>query len=516
LSAPFYRRDSRALLAPALTVTGLTVVAQVIAFGTRAVTAAFIGVGAEMDAYLAVIAVPQYVLSLLVSSLGSVMPAVFVQYAAREREREAWSVVATVLSLSASAVAIATICGLLFPASLVRLSAPGLPESTLRLAVDLAPLVWPTVLLLVVASLLGGIHQTRGRFGWAAALPVLGGGANLAVMVVAAPSMGVWALAVGGISAACVQAIGFLALTRADGRLRVALDLSHPGLREIVRLVAPLLVAGLLLKATPLIERGLASSLPEGSITRLDYALKLVAVASLLISTSVSTVLGRVFAWAAAERDLEKARQNLSLSLRMSWLAVVPTIFVGAVLAEPLIGVVFERGRFGPDDTRAVAQLLRVYLLALSGMCIGAVTANAFYMLGDTRTPSTIGVLETIAYALYTIALARWLGAEGIALGYVCYFTGSLIWMLPVLRRRVGNTGGWSIARSCLRSTVAAAGAAGAAAVVAGAVDPPLGKLLCGGAVALLSYGLLLHVSRSPELRALWSTARRSSSLVRS
>jgi peptidoglycan biosynthesis protein MviN/MurJ (putative lipid II flippase) len=158
-----------------------------------------------------------------------------------------------------------------------------------------------------------------------------------------------------------------------------------------------------------------------------------------------------------------------------------------------------QRGRFGAADAQIVAGLLRIYLFALAGMCMGSVTFRGLYALKETRLIALFSVFEAIGYALYTPWLARLWGAPGVALGYVIYFTPGLLWGALLIRHKTGHRGGRTVLSSFARSALAALLAGVAVWQLSAVVPNPLLQLVLGGACGLGVYGLALLALRSSE-----------------
>jgi putative peptidoglycan lipid II flippase len=271
--------------------------------------------------------------------------------------------------------------------------------------------------------------------------------------------------------------------------------------RQVLKLLWPLILSGIFIRATLIVDRYLASGLTEGTISHLEYAYKLLGLMATLISTGLVTVLFRLMAFNTAQSDLLGMRQIVSRGLRLMWLLVAPVITVGGALALPLVTVLLQRGRFGAADAQIVAGLLQIYLFALAGMCMGSVTFRGLYALKETRVIALFSTFEAIGYALYTPWLARLWGAPGVALGYVIYFTPGLLWGALLIRHKTGRRGGRTVLSSFARSGMAALLGGVAAWQVSAVVPNLLLQLALGGVCGLGVYGLALLAVRSSEAR---------------
>jgi putative peptidoglycan lipid II flippase len=487
-------------------VTILIILGQALGFVSQIVTAALFGADKNMDAFLAANAVPQYIMAVLIGSLSMVLVPVFIDYIRADREDEAWKIACSVINLSLLLVGVVTVIGIVFPGEILRLTTPGLPNSTHSLAVTVALITWPGMLAIALIPLLTGIYQSQLRFGWPAAVPVLGAAANLLFIVVFSSFLGILGLAVAITFGLVLQAILLLPIVLRGGRYRLSLDWRHPGVVQVLTLLVPLLLANVLCKATPILERFLASSMSEGSISHLNYAFRLSGAATILVSTGITTVMFPRLAYNVASNDMAAFKQSMSYGLRFMWLILAPVIALGVALAEPLVSAAFLRGKFNAADAQSVARILRIYLLSLAGTCLGNITGRSFYALKDTRTIAVIGSIESVAYVFYTYYLSRALGVTGVAWGYVAFFNISLLWQAIVLRYRTGNVGGSTIINSFSRIGLSAVVAGTVAWGLSTLVMEFLFQLILCGSVGIAVYVGAVFVFRVPEARVLWST----------
>jgi putative peptidoglycan lipid II flippase len=480
----------------------------IVSFFTQMVTAALFGAKAGMDAYLAASAVPQYVISVLIGSLGFVFIPVFVDYLSTGHEDEAWQLASSLINLTFLILGTMVALGILFPGAILGLTAPGLPDATHRLAAQIAMITWPAVLATSMITLLTGIYQSQSRFGWPAAVPVIGAIINLGLIIILANRLGIIGLAIATTLGLVLQVVLLLPLALKKGRYRLMLNWRHPALWQVLRLLLPLVLANFVSRSTPLVERFLASGMPEGSISHLGYAFKIFSILIMLISNGITVVIFPRMAVDMAGVGLSSLRRTMSAGLRLMWLAIAPVMTIGIALALSIVSVVFRHGQFKAADAVAVTGLLQIYLLALAPACLGNVTGRGFYVLKDTRTMAVLSSIESVAYVVYTAILARYLGAIGVVLGYVLLFNGSLLWQVLILRHKTGKAGGRTVLSSFTRTGLAALlGGATAWGVMRFTSNIWIQSVL-GGVAGLLVYGAGLWIFQSPEIHQIWSTFR--------
>lgn len=507
-SRVFSKIKNSQILSSVLVVTGFTVLGQVVGFITQVAIASLFGASADMDAFLAASAVPQYVVSVLLGSLGFVFVPVFVEYLSTGREDEAWEIASSIINFSLLILGILVALGVIFPELILGLTAPGLSYSTHQQAVQIAVITWPSVLATGIISLLTGIYQSQSRFGWAAAVPVIGAITTLSLVVVLAKWSGIIGLAIATTLGIVLQVGLLLPLALKKKRYQFFLNLHHPAVLQVLRLLIPLALSNMIAKSTPIVDRFLASGMLQGSISHLGYASRIFNVLSVLISTGIATVIFPRMAFSVASADVLGLKRTMSSGIRLMWLAIAPVTTIGVILAFPLVVAVFQRGKFNINDALAVAGLLQVYLLSLAPACLGNITGRGFYVLKEIKIFSILSSVESVVYVFYTAFLAHFFGPLGIAWGYVLFFYISFSWTLIILRYKTGNVGGRVVLISIVRTGLAALLGGFVTWCVLQFFSNVWLEIIVGGISGLLFYGIGLWFLQFYEINQLWNFLR--------
>lgn len=422
-----------------LFITIFSVVSPFITFFVQVVIAAYFGATQLMDAFLAGVTLPLYIVAVVLGSAVSVFIPLFVGKLAVDQEKAAWQLAASVLSFTLLAASALALAGIIFAEPLLRMTTPGLAGEAMRSAVSVARITWISVPAAALTAFITGIYQARGHFLWPSAAPAVGTLVNLALLPLLIPAAGISGVAASATIALVLQLLLLLPALKGKG-CGFSLNFSDSGLGEMARLALPMILVAVLTKCTPIVERHLASGMEQGSISHLGYAFRLMTICSFIISTGITTVAFPKMAFESAIADIKALWKTISGSFRMLFLVVAPTITLGAALALPLVSALFERGKFMASDSLAVSGLLRIYLLALVPASLGNISGRAFYAIKDTRTLAIYGTLETLAYVFYTAFLASRFGVSGIAWGYVIYFCISFTWQTAILWFRFGRS----------------------------------------------------------------------------
>jgi putative peptidoglycan lipid II flippase len=505
---------SRRMYRPIITITIITIVNQIINFVMQLALAALFGSNREMDAYIAAITLPNYIVTVLLSVQGAVFIPVFIDYLQSKNEEEAWNVASGVINGYLCFLGAFTVVGVLFAKQLLQLTVPGLSSSTLELSAQMATIVWPGLIATGIVMLLSSVYQATGHFAWPTTVTLIGQIVNLVLVLALSRRLGIVAVAIGATVNMFLQAILVSRIVFRPSRYRFGFYFNHPGIRKIYYLLWPLIISGIGTRITPIVERYLISGMPSGSISHLNYAFKMVELLSGQLSAGISVVIFPRMALNVSQKNFPDLKHTISLSLRLMWLAIAPAIVLGIVLALPVITVVFQRGQFSGTDSQAVASLMSIYLLALAPMCLGSVTGRSFYALQDTRTPAILGIIESIAYIGYMALLVQYLGVVGVAIGYVIYFNVSLLWQVIIIRYKTGNKGGTAFISSFAKIGTAALGAGILTYLMTKLTANYWLQLGLGAVVSGTSYILLLKIMKSQEFMMLWAVFKSQYNLL--
>ena len=447
----------------------------VVQFGFQVVLAKYFGASADMDAYVAAMAVPVVASAILVGSLGYAFVPVFTEQWNTGNHEAAWNTANGVLTVLLAVTG--TLATLVFLAArpLTATLYPGFSSAQSSKAAELVALLAWLVVTNGLIAYSQAVHHCHKRFILPAVAPVVGTSVTLAGAIVFRQH-GIIAIAgavlAGSVVAAALQAAFPL------GRFRFRLRWDEPA-RRCFRLMLPLVFGAAYYRLDPLVDRHLASRLATGSIAHLGYASRLVT-ALLLVSTSgLAVVAFPNFSARYSEQGREGLREEVAHAVRCLCIILIPIVVALVIYSRPLIRDLFQRGEFSATDTREVAMLLAIYLGMVAAAGYGEIAAKVFYALSDTRTPTVIGCAGFTVGVLLKCALVSVAGVAGIAAATSAYYVLNSVIMGRLLARRLGRGAFAGVAGSAGRALAGSAAAAIAAFPIVHS-QLPMGALLGG------------------------------------
>ncbi len=455
------RPTEHQVLAAVGSIGAATLASRVLGFVRDMVVALAFGAGPVTDAFFVAYRIPNLLRRLLAEgALSTAVVPVFADYAATRSREEFLRMERAVLGAALLALVGTTAAGIAWAPWLLRVIAPGLEDGQAALAVVLTRVMFPYLVLVGLAALATGALNTFHRFFASALGPAIANvGMIVGVVLVARwiepPVVGLAiGVLIGGAGAILVQVPSLL---REGLLVWPATELSHPALRRVARLLLPSVFGLAAVQVTVFVNTLLASLLAPGSISFLYYADRVMEFPLGVFAVALASASLPAMSRQAAARDLRAVASTLNFTVRMALTITVPATVGLVLLRTPITRVLFERGRFGPDDTVATAQALLWYAVGLVGFSLARIVAQAFYALGEADTAVKLGLVAVGANVVAAVVLMGPLAHGGLALAssLAAYVNGVLL--LWVARRRLGGLGGRAIAASAARATLASA-----------------------------------------------------------
>ena len=448
------------------------------------VFAFYFGAGFLYDAYQAAFTIPNVLRDLFAEgALSAAFVKVFTDYQIKKGEQEAWRLASMVLNALAVVLSVFVLLGVLLTPYLVSIVASGFSPEKAALTVTMTQIMFPFILLVALAAVAMGVLNTKGVFGVPASASTVfnivsiifglgfaywlaGGtwqGSSDKSMI---PSEGAqWAIIGMSIGTLIGGGAQFLmqvpSLRKVGFRFSPVLSFADEGVRRIMKLMAPAIIGTSAVQINVLVNLAVVSSI-DGGRSWLSYAFRLMQFPIGVFGVAVGTASIPVLSRMASEGRLKDFRDTLSSSISLVFLMTVPSACGLIVLGEPIIRLIYERGRFHEADTAMTAYALAGYSIGLTGYAAIKVLSPAFYALDDAKTPMIIALGSIVVNAAASFLFREWLGAYGVGHVGVALATSSVALvnffaLALMMRRRISRLNGRVIASAFLRIGLASA-----------------------------------------------------------
>jgi putative peptidoglycan lipid II flippase len=433
------------------------------------VCAALFGGGGAMDAFTAAFRIPNLLRDLFAEgALSTAFVTTFSKTIAREGDGAAWRLANKVATLTVLVLGALCLLGMVFSHQLVALLAPGFDADKAALTARLTRIMFPFILLVSLAALVMGMLNAKSIFGRPAMASsffnlgsIIGGVALGAVFDPTFGSKALIGLALGTLIGGALQlAVQLPSLHGLGYSFRPDFRWRDEGVVAILALMGPAVIAASTTQINVLVNSMFASTLGDGAIFWLAIAFRLMQLPLGLFGVALGTVTLPLLSRLVVGGQMDAFRTELARALRLMFLLTVPSTIGLMMLAEPIISVLYQHGRFDAHEAAEAGGALRYYAVGLAGYAALKVLVNAFYALDRRKTPMIVSFLAVGLNLLFNWIFTFHLGwgHRGLAFSTGCVATCNFLLLYTLMHRYLG-----SLETRRMAVTLFKAGAAGAA-----------------------------------------------------
>lgn len=495
-----------------------TLLSRVFGFIRDVVIAWFFGAGLSSDAFFVAFRIPNLLRRLFAEgSLSIAFIPVFTEYLTVKGRDEAFKLARAAMLLLSMILAVVAVLGVLLSPVIIKVIAPGFIDSPEKffLTINLTRIMFPYIFFIGLVALCMGILNSLGHFAAPALAPVFLNIAMICSVFFISPYMSdpVTGLAIGVLIGGVLQlALQVPFLIKKGLYFWQRVKIFHPGLKRIGVLMLPAVFGAAVYQINILVGTLLASLLPEGSVSYLYYADRLVQFPLGIFAIATATAILPSLSRQAASRDLEAVKATFAHAMKLVLFITIPSMVGLIMLREPIVALLFKRGVFDSKAVQLTAYALLYYGIGLWAFSGVRIVVSTFYALQDTRTPVRIAVISIIANIGLGIILMGPLAHGGLALSTSLASMLNLGLLVRALKIKLGPLGLRSIAESACKNVVCAA-IMGAVVMVVSifmipSADGSLHGLFFGlmGTIIIgfLFYGSFSFLIKSPEMEKVW------------
>jgi putative peptidoglycan lipid II flippase len=443
------RVSAEKLNAKAAGIVGLAILSsRVLGVVREQVFAALFGGGRLMDAFTIAFRIPNILRDLFAEgALSTSFTTVFTKTTATQGDGAAWRLANKVCTLAIIVLSAITVLGIAVAPWLVSLLSPGFDPEKARLTVTLTRVMWPFIVLVSVAALAMGMLNARNVFGMPAMASTF---FNLGSIIVGV-GLGWWldpqfgprallGLSIGTLVGGALQLfVQVPSLSRVGYAYRPDFIWRDEGVRSILRLMGPSVIAASTTLINVTVNSSFASDLGDGPTYWLNIAFRLVQLPLGLFGVALGTVALPLLSRMAVSGNFAVFRSELARGMRLAFLLTIPATIGLMMLAEPIMSVLYQHRKFTAYDAAEAAGALRYYAIGLAGYAALKVLVNAFYALEMRKIPMFVSLaavgLNLFLNWLFTVQFG-W-GHRGLALSTGCIATTNFLVLYLIMRRRL-------------------------------------------------------------------------------
>lgn len=484
----------------------LTIISKFFGFAREMTQAYFFGADVNTDAYLVAMTIPSVLFLAVSSSINNVFVPVYDRFRTLGRDKAlVWKFA---LAGLAACVLVFIVPVFLNTTLAVRLFALQFPDEAIALAAGMLRILIFIIFFRLFSAIGTAVLHVNRNFLVPGAVGIPYSLSIMAFSALFAGSMGIYALVWGtfiGVGVQFFVLLPWLARVRMGGSIR---DKVSDGLREMALLLPPVLLGSLAGEVKTMTDRIFASGLVEGSISYLNYAVRINGLPTGLLISTVVIVLYPTIVSHANNGQWQQYRSALGNALNILTFLLLPITAGFAILALPITQLIFMRGSFDQQAAVATAYALRFYSPLLLATMLHMLMIKGHYAIKDTRTPLLAMVISVSMNVVLNFILIRFFAHGGLALATALATATSGVFMYLRLTKAKGRLLDKRILGDMGKAVLATLAMAAVCLVAYVLVRPYipeafLGRLLYTCAIVALSAGIYFALAWVMKISAM-------------
>ena len=438
-------------------IVGLAVMcSRVLGLARDQIFAGIFGAGTGTDAFLTAFRAPNLLRDLFAEgALSTAFVTTFSKKIQLEGDRSAWRLANKMATLTLVFMSAVTLLGILLAGPLIEVLGGGFHAipGKFELTVHLTRIMYPFILLVSFSALAMGMLNAKHIFG----APALASSFFNLGSIVGGVGLGWWldphfapehidralvGMAVGTLLGGFLQfAVQTPSLYKAGYRFRPDFHWRDQGVRDILRLMGPAVIAASAVQVNVMVNASFASHQGNGAVTWLNNSFRLMQLPLGVFGVAIATVTLPLVSRSAAVGNLDEFRATLGKALRLAFFLTVPSAIGLICLGEPIISLLYQHGRFTVASAHRTADALQFYAIGLAAYSGIKVLAPAFYALDARTTPMFVSFvaigINVVLNGVFTYKL-EW-GHQGLAFSTSLTAIANFSLLYYLMRRRVGD-----------------------------------------------------------------------------
>lgn len=398
------------------TVMILLLISRLFGFIREMIIAIYYGASYQTDAYNMAITITKFTITFMSVIGTTVLIPIYNYKQIHQNIKEADLFVNNILWITSLFCLIISGFGIFFSPVLVKVFAPNFDAETVAKTIKIIRITFIFTVSINISNFMIAILQINKKF----AVIILSNFQLTLFPVVSvvflSDSLGIYALVIGYVLSLITQAFFLVMSARRVFKFKAVLNFVNSDLKDVFKLSFPVYISVAILEINMLIEKILASSLSEGSISAMGYASKLRTVPDGIITASVITVVFPLLSTYAENKEFDKLKIITSKVISLLFMSLLPVILISVYYAEDIIKIVYERGIFTAKQTALTANIFTYTIISLIFSGCAGLLNNLFYSMRNTSSPQIAAVIMLLTNTTLNLIFIRYMQAAGLAL----------------------------------------------------------------------------------------------------
>ncbi len=433
----------------------LTLVSKVIGFLRDILIASTFGATYITDAYNVALTISDILFALFSLAIMTTFIPLLSETYKNKGKKEMFLFANNIMNILVIILTVLSLLGWAFTPQLVHLIAPRFTGEAYNLTVTLTAITIFNIIFMGITGGYNSILQVLEDFTSPALVGIM---LNLPIIlyILMGATGGVIGLTIATLAGNILKVVVQLpSLIKHGYRPRYALNIRDTRVHKMVYLLLPVIIGAGSNQINAIVDRMVASGLPEGSISSLNYASKITDVVYVTFATAIVTVIYPYLSREGTSESYVQFKQYIIKAVNSISLIMIPCCVGLIILSTPLVNILFKHGKFDDRAVYMTSLSLIYFCVGLPFYGIRDVFNRALYALNDTKTSTINGVIGVVINIILNLTIVRFIGLRGIALStsiaaIVCAFL-----LANSLRRKIGGINGREILKSTFKIAAA-------------------------------------------------------------
>lgn len=394
----------------------IQIISKIFGFGRELVLSYFYGTSTVSDAYLVAFTIPSILFTLIGTGITAGYIPTYNKIKKKDGEDKAEMFTSNMLNIIMAFSFVISIIISIFPSFFVKLLASGFQGEQLELAIYFTRISIWAVLFLGICTIVIPYLNIKNSFYISSAIGIP---LNIGLItgIVLSYYFSKFYLAFGITLGYILQVILLIPVLKIRGyKHNSKIDVKDKYIKEIMYLAAPMVVGSCASQLNVIIDRTIASFLPTGSISALNYSNRLNGFIEGALLAPLITLLYPKISELAVNNDHKKLAKYFYEAISIMTLMVLPLMIGGMYLSKEITGILFLRGAFDESALNTTSSAVLFYLIGIIGIAYREVQFRVYYSYGDTKTPVKNSIIAVFINIVLNLILSRFMGASGLAL----------------------------------------------------------------------------------------------------
>lgn len=419
---------------------------RVLGFVRESIIANYFGANFYIDAYFIALTLTASIFTAIGTALGTSVTPLLTRLYSQDKEY-AGTYANNLITMYSLFSIIVVVLGCIFASPLIKMIATGYDGQEIVYAAGIARIMFPLVIFAGLASIATAVLNANYEFVVPSFITVPYNLVIIVIVVVCSKYYGVYALAVSTVIGFIAQfAAQYPKMRKIGWKYRFVLNLKDENIRNSIKMFMPVFISTAVTTINLVVDRALASSLEDGSVSALNYANRVTLLANISIIITGSLVFPR---FAKLSGDKEGLGKLYSYSNKLIIYVTVPITIYTVFMNLEMVRFLFQRGEFTDHSSTLTSYALLYYMLGIVPIGIREITNRAYFSLHNSKIPMYFGFAAVFLNVVLSFILSKIMQVGGIALASSLSTLLTMPWFMHRFVRTIGyreKKWGWPLA----------------------------------------------------------------------